>query len=614
MFGTFSASIEGGQMQLSDSEKRTKEKLKVKFYGDIKLNGQLPTTADEVINIMKSVPTLVRENNDGKGAQLEFKLLPLCEVETVVLGSVTPVDRIVQSVDDAIIIKCEHKLDQLLADKQTFNDLDSLVKANANVLKKKDLDEFNAMRENIANKESSFLTHLRETLVQVRFKQKQATDIQFGQLEEICKDINDFMEKMNGVAEKLELINTMRTQFKIEFLSKQERVDNLILKSTGSLYMFFYDDELKAQQPEIYQKHIKFFIKRYEQSCQDADRDPPASKFVVVDMTLHPQAKDHEIKIVWYQNRELQSASLVKEESKKSDDATKTNKLESIKLVSGSGDHRIKIWNTDSGACLRSLTGHSDSVTSLQSLPNNLLASGSEDRSIRVWSIDSGDCIRTIMGHTGFVTSLQSLSNNRLASGSEDKTIKIWHVDSGQCIRTLIKHIDSVWSLISIGGNKLASGSEDETINIWNIDTGDCIRTLSGHSNTVWSLELLASNKLASGSGDKTVKIWNIDSGECIRTLTGQTDYVKTLQKLPNGLLASGSDDKTIRIWNSDNGQFVRALIGHTNSVWSLLLVSNDKLASGSEDSTIIIWNINSGESVKTLSGHTEAVCSLQLV
>ena len=112
-----------------------------------------------------------------------------------------------------------------------------------------------------------------------------------------------------------------------------------------------------------------------------------------------------------------------------------------IKIASGSGDNSVKIWNAESGQCVRTLKGHSSSVTSMQFLSNNnTLATGSRDTSIKLWKVESGECIRTLTGHSSAVTSLQLLANsndnNNLASGSLDASIKIWNVDSGECIHT----------------------------------------------------------------------------------------------------------------------------------------------------------------------------------
>ena len=105
----------------------------------------------------------------------------------------------------------------------------------------------------------------------------------------------------------------MRTHFKMNFLTTHESIDNLLLESTLNLYIFFYDDRLKLEQQDIYDKNTQFFIELYEDSCKSAN-DACNSKFVIVDMDLHPQASAlREIKIMWYTNRQLQSVNLLKE-------------------------------------------------------------------------------------------------------------------------------------------------------------------------------------------------------------------------------------------------------------------------------------------------------------
>ena len=73
----------------------------------------------------------------------------------------------------------------------------------------------------------------------------------------------------------------------------------------------------------------------------------------------------------------------------------------------------------------------------MQILADNKLASGSLDNTIKIWNLETGECIRTLAGHSMAVVSLQLLENNKLASGSEDKSIRIWNVDTGECISTL---------------------------------------------------------------------------------------------------------------------------------------------------------------------------------
>jgi WD40 repeat protein len=86
----------------------------------------------------------------------------------------------------------------------------------------------------------------------------------------------------------------------------------------------------------------------------------------------------------------------------------------------------IKIWDMDSGTCLKVLHGHSGWVTSLLMYDNKLI-SASEDSTVRLWDIETGSCIKTLEGHSGKVTSL-SKYNDKIISTDSTGLLMIHHM------------------------------------------------------------------------------------------------------------------------------------------------------------------------------------------
>src|SRR5262245_15881730 len=56
------------------------------------------------------------------------------------------------------------------------------------------------------------------------------------------------------------------------------------------------------------------------------------------------------------------------------------------RILSGSADRKIKLWDAASGALIRTFVGHSDEVNSVAFSPDGArILSGSADRKIKLW-------------------------------------------------------------------------------------------------------------------------------------------------------------------------------------------------------------------------------------
>ena len=67
---------------------------------------------------------------------------------------------------------------------------------------------------------------------------------------------------------------------------------------------------------------------------------------------------------------------------------------------------------------------------------------------IKIWNSKTGECIRTLEGHSNYVRIVIKVGKDLIASGSSDKTIKIWNYNTGEFIKTLEGHKRDIFSLL----------------------------------------------------------------------------------------------------------------------------------------------------------------------
>jgi WD40 repeat protein len=263
------------------------------------------------------------------------------------------------------------------------------------------------------------------------------------------------------------------------------------------------------------------------------------------------------------------------------------------RLISGSADSTIKLWDVNSGQCLQTLRGHNTYVHALAILSNGRLASGDQQGIIKIWDLNTGNCLQTLSNDSHWITALAALPDGRLASSSKDKknikgkitgkktTIDVWDVNSGQCVQTLSGHSNSIVALVSLPNGRLASGSYDYSIKIWDPNTGKCLQTLSDNA-WIHALTVLPDGRLASGFFmDNPIKLWDLNTGKSVQTFSENPGNHIIITPLQDSYLASSSNDKIIKLWNVNSGQCVQTLSEHKDSIWALVGLPDGRLAIG---------------------------------
>jgi WD40 repeat protein len=193
------------------------------------------------------------------------------------------------------------------------------------------------------------------------------------------------------------------------------------------------------------------------------------------------------------------------------------------------------------------------------------VVSGSEDGAVRLWDLDTGKVIAKWTEHTRNIRSVcWNRDYERVVSGYFDGTARVWDVESGKTVLEIESGLNEVWeaiyspdtTMIAIGGDS----EEKEFISIWNANTGKLVTKLKGHTQRVkclaWTPDGTA---LISGSFDYSVRTWNTTTWQQIAVLTDHYHYVydgAAIAISSNGrILASASWIGEVQLWDFQNGQ-----------------------------------------------------------
>ncbi len=103
---------------------------------------------------------------------------------------------------------------------------------------------------------------------------------------------------------------------------------------------------------------------------------------------------------------------------------------ESQRLVFGSQDHTVQVWNALTRVHLLTYAVHVDEVEAVAWSPDGTrIASGGSfaDQTVRVWEATTGETVFTYRGHwSGVAAVAWSPQGQYLASASYDHTVQVW--------------------------------------------------------------------------------------------------------------------------------------------------------------------------------------------
>jgi WD40 repeat protein len=288
--------------------------------------------------------------------------------------------------------------------------------------------------------------------------------------------------------------------------------------------------------------------------------------------------------------------------------------------LSGGEDGRVRAWETIGDRCVPMREKHTEKVSGVAlSADAGLAASASWDGSIAIWDLASGERRKTIDAQTARVTALTATPDGRLLlTAGWEGALRVWEVASGECRVVLRGHSFWVSSVaVTADGRWAASAGWDDTVRLWDLDLGSCVRTLEGHVDVVTAVAFALDGRLVVSAGyDRTVRLWDARSGECLRVLRGHSAAVTAEEAASHGgVLVSGSDDRTVRVWDPASSERLGPSPGHAGAVrGATLSVHGRTVLSAGAEGEVRIWSLRDGACQRVLAGHARHVFGVALV
>jgi hypothetical protein len=138
------------------------------------------------------------------------------------------------------------------------------------------------------------------------------------------------------------------------------------------------------------------------------------------------------------------------------------------RVLAGSADTTLKLWEAASGQLLHTFTGHSGTVSSVAFSRDGVrVLSGGADQALKLWDVASGQLLRTFQGHSSWVKSVAFSSNGaRVLSSDSGGTFRLWNAATGQPLASMVGGRDGQWLTITPAGFFAASRRDPDMLAI----------------------------------------------------------------------------------------------------------------------------------------------------
>jgi len=279
------------------------------------------------------------------------------------------------------------------------------------------------------------------------------------------------------------------------------------------------------------------------------------------------------------------------------------NKEEGI-LITGTTGKRVVAYDFNKGKRLCCFNGHQDAVRCIQ-FDNKRIVSGSRDRTIKIWDksqifdveFDGEDnskykIVNEDIATIKFDQNCGSImyKDNLLVAGFSNGDINLIDMETKTSIRKINEAHFRWVRHIQLTDNIIGSCGADKMIRFWDInDLTRPIKIFEGHTDCITAIQF-DGDHLVSGGYDNCIKLWSIRQNQCVIS-KNLTSSFRSLQ-FDRSKVVTGSAD-CCRVWSLNDLELKNVINLDLKGFISSVRFIDDILAVSSSSSYIYINKFN---------------------
>ncbi|XP_075147671.1 autophagy-related 16 isoform X2 [Haematobia irritans] len=210
-------------------------------------------------------------------------------------------------------------------------------------------------------------------------------------------------------------------------------------------------------------------------------------------------------------------------------------------IIGTSNDYGARVWTVADNRLRHTLTGHSGKVMAAKYIQEPVkVVTGSHDRTLKIWDLRSIACIETKFAGSSCndLVTTDSLGST-IISGHYDKKIRFWDIRTEKQADDVLMNAKITSLDLSKDCNYLICSVRDDTIKLLDLRKNQVISTFSNEHFKLscdWARASFNMNatKIACGSSDGVIYIWNV-MGNLEAELKGHASAVNAVSWSPNG-------------------------------------------------------------------------------